>query len=275
MQQLNRKNALILAGVVVLGLILVKVLSGPKPNKQAQEYHFHPDSVLSLTWLIGDKKFSFTRPQRSVPWSPAVDTSNLQKKLIALGTAELKDMKAPSEGEVIEVGFGENNQWTGVYANRKFVWTSGLKQGQGFETDANWARVFEEGRFSFDPHKWNWCMSRPVKIEMHTDRIDTEVYQKNHAWFLKNKGRESKLDATAVEKWLGRFCEIEVGFFRDLKFFPPSLGLSKDRFKVEFEKGDKLDISRKDDFWLVDSEKGVESPKLFAALEELISLPHQ
>lgn len=269
------KKAATVCGVLLLGFALYKFLSSPAKTPIARDFNFHPDSVHEFAWSLQGQSFVFKRASRSKPWEPGVDAQNLQKKLNALGNLQLEKMSAPKDGLVIEVGFTADNRWKGVYADRRLVWTEGLRAGEGFKADPEVARVFEEGLWAFDLHQWSWCEKRPRKISVKTDKLNYELFEKDRAWILKTGGREAALDPTLVEKWLGRNCQVGVDFFRDLKNYPIGMGLADGHFSVEFDGGEKKSFDWKSGFWLVNGERGVQSQALLNSFEEITSLPRR
>lgn len=269
------KSIAIAVGIWAVGYFLLFLLHRPGKTPVSADFNFHPDSVHEFSWSLKGQTFAFKRESRSKPWEPAVDSNNLQVKLNALGNLQLTEMSAPKSGLEIVIGFGGENKWSGIYDSEHFVWNEGLHKGKGFKADEDVAHIFEEGALAFEKHQWEWCEKRPVKISVKTDYVKYELTQKNRAWVLKKDGKESTLDATMVEKWLGKNCLVKVDFFRDLVNFPIGLKLADGYFNVEFEGGVKKDRDWKASFFLVDKDRGASSASFVKALEDLILIPGQ
>lgn len=268
------KKIATVVGVLVLGFVFYRFLSTPPKTPIAQDFNFHPDSVHEFSWTLKGQSFKFKRPGRSKPWEPGVDAQAVQKKLNALGNLQLEKMAAPKDGLEIEVGFAPGNSWKGIYNDHRFVWTDGLRAGEGFKADPEVSRIFEEGVLGFEIHQWSWCEARPVKMNVKIEKASYELFMKNRQWVLKVGGREVKPDPTMIERWLGRNCLVAVDYFRDLKNFPIGLKLADGHFNIEFEGGAKRDYDLKSGYFLVDGERGVASMGFTKALEDLTSIPH-
>ncbi|MBX3023078.1 MAG: hypothetical protein KF799_15485 [Bdellovibrionales bacterium] len=267
------------AGTLLL-LILGIGLWWLKPTHQnqiAEGFVFHPDSVLGFSWTSGDQTHSFARANRNQPWAPAVDSAAVQEKLNALGTLAIEKMSAPSDSLVtLELNFGPGNIWKGTFGSEHFVWTEGTHKGHGFKADQDTRRIFSEGEFAFEARQWNWCEDRPVKMRVQIADGDFALENTKGQWLWtdNNKARRP-IDATTVEKWLSKACQVKVTRFRDARLMPPAPSMNDASFRVTFAKGSELELRQREEVWMPSgSLRGVESPAFTQLLNELAQVPH-
>lgn len=278
---MNRRNSLIAAVLVILVAAAFFISRPANKHEIAEGFNFHPDAVHSFSWTAGGKTFSFKRTGRGQPWTPDVDQEAVQNKLNLLGTVKAEDgFSGGASGDVVlEVGFAPGNEWKGVYSGGSFAWISGTKKGKGFRADKDLEALFAEGSRAFDNRTWNWCTSRPKNLLVQPPGSKPfALEEEKGTWWYSDKSLPNRVraDATTVEKWLGKYCQMKIDRYRDIKNFPASPDLTVDMFIVVFADGSKLELRHTDDVWLKPGTDFAFTSRAFeSALSELEKTPKQ
>jgi hypothetical protein len=258
----GERNIVIAVGLFVVAFLVF--ILWPRPTLHlARRFEFSPDRVMGVNWKVGGESYSYTRATPHSGWLPAVESTNLQSRLNLFSIAAFRKTSPPKTQVEVELVFSPDDIWKGIYGNGKFAWTEGEKKGLGFEMEPKYTHLFEEGVYSFATHRWTWCSGHPSILRVHFHDEDFTVFLRNHVWTFKQNGKEAKLDATGIEKWLAQACEVQVEYFRDLKNFPIGMALEEGSIDVEWESGGKIRFPLKKDFFVVNDQMAVTGQKIF------------
>ncbi|MES2964464.1 MAG: hypothetical protein V4760_11270 [Bdellovibrionota bacterium] len=274
MKKNNRQIlVLILAAVVVAGGLWWSMRDqGELENDLSGSFHFHPDAVMTLDWRAGDAEFEFRRKTRQDAWTPAVEAARIQSKLNILSTIALREMPVDVDGPVtLEVEFSPGNSWAGAFDGERFVWTKGSMKGRGAVLDELNRREFTGGRFAFEAKAWQWCPKRPKEIVIEAETGTIGIRQDGIDWKRKTASGEKKLDPTAIENWLGRYCSDRIVRSRDLELFPLS-GFGR-KIVFVFTDGTTNEFSMTDGWVRISKDQAIETANMAKALVELTSIP--
>lgn len=270
--KLRKSQALLwvlLALLLFISLTILWLARGNKRDYVSQQLVFHPDAVTQLDWGVGRKVWKFARENRNRSWEPAMEPHRIQRKLLVLATLPLKKMVVPSHPEIeIRVEFAEKNYWTGVYKNSRFVWTSGNFAGLGADLSETTAEVFLEGRYAFEPLKWSWCDAHPNEMQFRQDDVRWTLSLQKSRWILANADQSpAPIDGSAIERWLGAHCEVNLRAYRDLKM--EGLGRRDGALKIVFQNGRKSELHFHENWLEISREKAGLSEDFLPALKSL------
>jgi hypothetical protein len=267
--------AAVTALIVIVLVFAIRQMNKPVPKTQvAKTFHFYPDAVKKVVWATKNKEFKFEREAAQKDWRPRVEGSVMQDKLNALATVQLEKMSTISGGLNVQLQFAADNLWGGQYKNKKFVWSAGIKKGQGFRTDEIWASVFEEGDWAFASRFWPWCDSRVEMILGLLNGNKFLIKEKKGHWIINKGNGDEELDPTTMENWLSVNCRIKVEHYKDLKSFSLN-GANEGMLELQFASGKKAKWQKIGPFWQINKKLALESRQLTTAVDQLLSLPVQ
>lgn len=213
---------------------------------------FHPDEVLRIEWLQGNKQYKYLRQYQQTSWQPSVDNQNLQDRLNLL--ARIHTRKINSDGksgnkplQKYKVFLKDGSHWVAEFDGQKVVWVSGPHSSFGTLLSEPQKLILEslisEGR----PQAIKLCPEKIVGLSLKEKAVSFifRELQWQRIPPVNNPG-------TFVEEWLAKYCTIIPDAIYEAKIISSSkksetlslTGRSLHRIDVEvyFDPQSKLQI---------------------------------
>jgi hypothetical protein len=236
---------------------------------------FQPEDVLQIDWQA-ENKFSFVRTNSTDKWSPDIDPTRIDTKLMAVSTMQLQKM-APAEDEInsnvtLTLLMKNGEKWQGIYQNENFIWVAGPHSGFGTNLSTAQSDVFKEGRYAFEPLSWSFCTSPIRKLTYEHDEEVVEIIKTSAGWELANLNGDAKItDSTTIEAWVQKACDVGAQSWLDLNI--EAFGLDDGSFEVEYTSGTIKEFPMRSPVFQLGEDKAIISIELFQELEELLATP--
>jgi hypothetical protein len=237
---------------------------------------FPPNTVISITWKYNNVVFVFKRTPESSLWAPDIEQSRVNKKISLLSNLSVKPI-VPADfdlegGLTVTLQFQDGNHWTGVFSQDYFIWTTGLLENSGSELSESGIEMFNEGRFAFEPLRWDWCSDSLRKITYELNEEAIELQKTSDEWEVTNLNGDAKIvESNWVNSWIEKSCQVEVQAWIDLEL--EAFGLDEGSFEIVRSDGASLIYSARSPQLQISEEKAIISPLLFQNLEELVQAP--
>ncbi|MCB0351380.1 MAG: hypothetical protein KDD38_09370 [Bdellovibrionales bacterium] len=209
-------------------------------------------------------------------WSPEVEPIRIQKKINLLANLTVQAIN-PSDfdlenGLTVTISFQDDNSWTGVFSQDYFIWTTGPLENSGAELSESELEMFNEGRFAFEPLRWDWCSDTLRKITYELNEEAIELQKTGDEWEVTNLSGDAKIvESNWVDGWIEKSCQVEVQAWIDLELEP--FGLDEGSFEIVRSNGTSLEYPVRAPQLQVTEEKAIVSPLLFQNLDDLIQAP--
>ncbi len=219
-------------GFLVLSLVVISILYWSMTAEQKlsdkQILVFHPDAVTGLEWTTpGQKKISFQRKDRNSAWESQnpMDNEIIRRiqfviNALAIQTAESTPVKALDNGAMIVMTFGNQQQWRGSLTSAEIRWQQN-EEFKSFPLTERQMQLVQSGEFVFENPSWRWCKKRPQSIKINYKNQKFVLTDRKGKWEMLKDGRESVIDSSRVEAWLGRQCTLVFQRYIDKSIHNP------------------------------------------------------
>ena len=217
-------------GVAAIFLVLYILASesifdskGPLPGdfqNSAKAISFHPDSVVSFEWEVGDEYFAFHRKDRLSPWSPAVNPKDIQVRLNLFASLNYNLRDISEDQELIGITLKLDNQklMKGFWTGYDLVWVRGPLKGRAAKLNQTQTRLFLAGINTFKTKKIKWCNKRPDRFDFiitnRKGKITSFTLENQSGLWVHSHGNMD-INPTVLEKWIGRHCQIKADLMVD------------------------------------------------------------
>ena len=232
MNKTSRNFLLIsIAIVLCLGawfLFFRSSLDKPNPNLQIDDQttpQFFIDQIDNVSIHVLDEVYNYKRSSKH-KW-PSIIVEKKLNQIFSLLALMHKQTIEHQQSTLWSVSMTvDGTPWSGQWDGNSFKWTDGPLMGTGAVlSHSDFGSIFLEGRFTFKEDSFTWCNQRPVALRFSDNSNNLWVIYNNKAHWYKqlNDKKIDTFDGTYTEKWLGKFCNIKVKRFIDVKFLPADL----------------------------------------------------